>query len=172
MNQVVVTSQAKESLPADPDDIIEQEMNEELKKEPLNDPTFVNDNVLENWNYAFVDTANKQMILNVLDPDSITQVESIDVTLFQLEQTSMHDVPNDVITSKINKWHGDTGNFIVHWFEQVRLYESTAEKEAHLTNDQKMMLLLTASKENCELSDIDNVFKASLLALDPIQLPL
>jgi hypothetical protein len=33
-----------------------------------------------------------------------------------------------------------------------------------------MMILLTACKENCELSDIDNVFKA-LLALDPIQLP-
>jgi hypothetical protein len=33
-----------------------------------------------------------------------------------------------------------------------------------------MMLLITACKENCELSNIDNVFKA-LLALDPIQLP-
>jgi hypothetical protein len=59
----------------------------------------------------------------------------------------------------------------VHWFEQVRLYASTAKKNAHLTNDQTMMLLLTAScKENCELLTIDDVFKA-LLALDPIQLP-
>jgi hypothetical protein len=145
-------------------------MNEELKKEPLDDPTFVNDNVLENRNYAFVNTANKQMISNVLDLDSITQVGSIDATPFQLEQTSMHDVSDDVITSKINKWHGDTEKFIVHWFKQVCLYESTVQKKAHLTNDQKMMILLTACKENCELSDIDNVFKA-LLALDPIQLP-
>jgi hypothetical protein len=136
----------------------------------LDDPTFVNDNVLENRNHSFVNTANKQMISNVLDPDSITQLESIAATFFQLEQTSMHDVPNDVITSKINEWHGDRGNFIVHWFEQVRLYESTAKKNTHLTNDQTMMLLLTACKENCELSTIDDVFKA-LLALDPIQLP-
>jgi hypothetical protein len=106
MNQVV-TSPAKESMPADPDDIIEQEMNEELKKEPLDDPTFVNDNVLENRDYTFVNTANKQMISNVLDPDSITQVESIDAIPLQLEQTYLYDAPNDVITSKINKWHGD-----------------------------------------------------------------
>jgi hypothetical protein len=33
-----------------------------------------------------------------------------------------------------------------------------------------MMLLIKACKENCELSNIDNVFNA-LLALDPIQLP-
>jgi hypothetical protein len=89
-------------------------MNEELKKEPLDDPTFVNDNVLENRNYAFVDTANKQMILNVLDPDSITQVESIDAIPLQLEQTYLYDAPSDVITAKINEWHGDTGSSIVH----------------------------------------------------------
>jgi hypothetical protein len=53
-----------------------------------------------------------------------------------IDSPSMHDVPNDVITSKTNEWHGDTGNFIVHWFEQVRLYESTAKKNTHLTNDQ------------------------------------
>jgi hypothetical protein len=136
----------------------------------LDDPTFVNDNVLENRNYAFVNTANKQMISNVLDPDSITQVESIDAIPLQLEQIYLYDAPSDVITSKFNKWHGDTEKFIVHWFKQVCLYESTVQKKAHLTNDQKMMLLITACKENCELWNIDNVFKA-LLALDPIQLP-
>jgi hypothetical protein len=87
-----------------------------------------------------------------------------------LEQTYLYDAPSDVITFKINKWHGDTEKFIVHWFEQVCLYESNVQKKAHLTNDQKMMILLTACKENCELSTIDDVFKA-LLALDPIQFP-
>jgi hypothetical protein len=157
-------------MPADHNDTIEQDMSEESKKDTLEDLTIANDNVLENRNCASDITAKKDTMLNVPDPDSTTQAASTDATPFQLEQTSMHDVPNDIITAKINEWHGDTGKFIVHWFEQVCLYESTAEKKAHLTNDQKMMLLLTACKENCGLSNIDDVFKA-LLALDPIQLP-
>jgi hypothetical protein len=147
MNQVV-TSQAKESMPADHNDIIEQEMSEESKKDTLEDLTIVNDNVLENRNCASDITTKKHTMLNVPDPDSTTQVESIDATPFQLEQTSMYDVPNNVITTKNNEWHGDTGKFIVHWFEHLRLNENTAEKNAHLTNDQKMMLLIAACMEN------------------------
>jgi hypothetical protein len=56
-----------------------------------------------------------------------------------------------LITAKVNDWSGDTEKFIMHWFEQVRLYESTAEEEAHLTDGQKMMLLINAVKDNREL---------------------
>jgi hypothetical protein len=75
-----------------------------------------------------------------------------------------------LLTAKVNDWSGDTEKFIMHWFEQVRLYESTAETEAHLTDGQKMMLLINAVKDNRELAAVDTNFK-TLLALDPTKKP-
>jgi hypothetical protein len=75
-----------------------------------------------------------------------------------------------IITAKIEDWRGDTKKFIMHWFEQVRLYESVAEPEAYMTEQQKIMNLNIAVQSNRELATVDTTFK-SMLSMDKTKVP-
>jgi hypothetical protein len=75
-----------------------------------------------------------------------------------------------IITAKIEDWRGDTEKFIMHWFEQVRLYESVAEPDAYMTEQQKIMNLNIAVQSNRELATVDTTFK-SMLSLDKTKVP-
>jgi hypothetical protein len=75
-----------------------------------------------------------------------------------------------IITAKIEDWRGDTEKFIMHWFEQVCLYKSVAEPEAHMTEQQKIMNLNLAVQSNRELATVDTTFK-SMLSMDKSKTP-
>jgi hypothetical protein len=58
----------------------------------------------------------------------------------------------------------------MHWFEQVRLYESVAEPEGYMTEQQKIMNLNIAVQSNRELATVDTTFK-SMLSMDKTKVP-
>ena len=75
-----------------------------------------------------------------------------------------------IITARIDAYRGTAEQFIMHWFEQVRLYEETSETEAHLTGPQKKTLLVLAVASNPDLAQIDNNYN-TMLSLDPTMKP-
>ena len=48
-------------------------------------------------------------------------------------------------------WRGTTSSFILHWIEQVRLYESTAPKNEHVSDGQKRTMLENVVSSHTEL---------------------
>jgi hypothetical protein len=59
----------------------------------------------------------------------------------------------------------------MHWFEQVCLYESITESEAHMTEQQKIMNLNLTVQSNCKLATVDTTFK-SMLSMDKSKTPM
>jgi len=53
-------------------------------------------------------------------------------------------------------WNGTSHSFILHWQEQVRLYESLVDTASHFSSDQKMHMLQNAVHPEEELRQVKN----------------
>ncbi len=53
-------------------------------------------------------------------------------------------------------WNGTTHSFILHWQEQVQLYESLVDQTAHFSSEQKMHMLLNSVYPQEELQQVKN----------------
>ena len=53
-------------------------------------------------------------------------------------------------------WNGTSHSFILHWQEQVRLYESLVDTASHFSSEQKMHMLQNAVHPEEELRQVKN----------------
>ena len=54
-------------------------------------------------------------------------------------------------------WNGTTEQFVLHWLEQVRLYEELVDASAALSDSVKLTLLTNAVRGHTKLSSVHNV---------------
>jgi hypothetical protein len=60
-----------------------------------------------------------------------------------------------IVTAKITDFSGSAQNFILHWFEQIRLYETLTEEKEHLQPEQKLAMLQDAVHPSPALAVIE-----------------
>jgi hypothetical protein len=60
-----------------------------------------------------------------------------------------------IITAKITNFSGSTQKFILHWFEQIRLYKTLTEEKKHLQPEQKLAMLQDAVSPSPALAAIE-----------------
>ena len=71
-------------------------------------------------------------------------------------QLNSSELMTYITSVRINdgSWRGTTSSFILHWIEQVRLYESTANKNEHFSDGQKRTMLENVVSSHNELRAI------------------
>jgi len=94
-------------------------------------------------------TANAQRIFEELCQDALRSTRSsIDSSRILSYITS--------VRIGDGQWNGSTHSFILHWQEQVRLYESLVDQTAHFNSGQKMHMLQNAVHPLQDLRNVKN----------------
>ncbi|KAG7344871.1 reverse transcriptase RNA-dependent DNA polymerase [Nitzschia inconspicua] len=83
---------------------------------------------------------------------------------------STNEIYQYLIHADITEWSGYTEKFLLHWFEQVRLYENNADPSAFLSDTQKLQLLANAVQGHPTLCLVQDQLDA-ITAYDPKKKP-
>jgi hypothetical protein len=72
-----------------------------------------------------------------------------------------------IVTAKITDFSGSAQKFILHWFEQIRLYETLTEEKKHLQPEQKLAMLQDAVRPSPALAGAIDASHQQIMSVHP-----
>ncbi|KAG7373856.1 hypothetical protein IV203_012951 [Nitzschia inconspicua] len=164
-----------------------------VKRDPTIFHDLSSDAIWESWNRSFTSTIGVQMLGHLLNSGYTPKPNTPKAAVFHLEREYVYDVLHRVVktdkgreivramistneiyqyllNADITEWIGDAEKFLLHWFKQVRLYESNADPNAFLSDTQKLQLLANAVQGHPVLSLVQDQLEA-ITAYDPTKKP-
>jgi hypothetical protein len=92
---------------------------------------------------------------NELDAQSVLTELRAHYKGSQAAVNEMQQLFKYIVTAKITDFSGSAQKFILHWFEQIRLYEMLTPEKKHLQPEQKLAMLQDAVRPSPALAAIE-----------------